>query len=197
MNLSPTMLALGALAFLLGRGGNASAAPAPSPAAPRPQNPPTPRPTAAKPAAPSPSPAAKVAPPPSTLPWPGTPSAAQQKQQKTELAILNKPATASTKKDAIPAFNVHREDGSAPQTEMAAVVVRKNHPFDNSYWMPAKKASKDEQQKAKSYLDLGMWKKGGVWFDGPNSFAGARQYRAVMHGQKKAIEMWVPKPPFK
>lgn len=195
MTLSPVhMLLAGALAWFLTRPKSANAATLPStpPAQSRPR-PAAPARPAAKPVA---KPTAQVAPPPAAIPWPAASTPEVRKQQATELAILNKPATQSTKRNATPAFNVKREDGSAPQTQGAALVVRERNPFDKSYWMPAKKVTPAEQQKAKSFLDLGMWQKGGVWYDGNRTFAERRQYRAVMHGQKKAIEMWVPKPPF-
>lgn len=189
MNISPTMLALGAaLAYFLARPKAANAAPAPAPS----QAPAKPRP----PARAKPRPIAAPTPVPASVPWPKAPTPEQRKQQATELAVLNRPATQSTKRNATPAFNVHREDGSAPQNEGAAMTARERNPLDKSYWMPAKKTTKAEQEKARSFLDLGMWEKGGIWYDGPRTFAGRRQYRAAMHGQKKAIEVWVPKPPF-
>ena len=81
-----------------------------------------------------------------------------------------------------------------PQTEERAVAAREKKPFDGSYWMVQSRPSPEEVWKANALLK--EWQKGRIAFDGPRTFQGRRQYRAVMHGKKKSIEVWRPKPPF-
>jgi len=181
-------LALGAWALL--RGKPAAAAPAPAASAP-----PRPR---LQPAAPAPDRVVRVpevlvtAPVPLTTTQPV--SAKSVPWPQVEEKILNRPATQSTKREAVPAFNISKTATAEPQNEFAAMVTRERNPFDSSYWMPAKKVVPPEVEQAKAYMSI--WQKGGVWYDGPRTFAGRRQYRAVEQGGKKAVTIWQAKPPF-
>lgn len=88
-----------------------------------------------------------------------------------------------------------KRSGAAPsQTEEAAVIARERLPFDRSYWRPKRKLGGAIVTRAKQLL--ASWRQGGVFFEGPRTFAGRVQFRMVKHSGKKAVEAWEPAPPF-
>lgn len=79
---------------------------------------------------------------------------------------------------------------TAPQTEEAAMIARERRPYDRDYWRPARSPTAAEVRRAQEYLR--EWKRGGIYYEGPRTFAGRRQYRMVEHGGRRAVEIWEP-----
>lgn len=133
-------------------------------------------------------PAAQI--PPERILWPTEKAAAIPQASDMPTPLLEN----AFSRPKPPMFQPIMTSTAEPQTEARAVAAREKKPFDRSYWMPAKRVTPEMITKSKALLST--WRKGGYAFDGPRTFAGRRQYRAAMHGTKKAIEVWVPKPPF-
>jgi len=127
--------------------------------------------------------------PPSRQPNQGKPEPVYVPPQPTTSPSPHKPGGYTP-----PQPQVKQTKGQAvPQTEEAAVIARERNPT-SAYWMPAKRVTPQEQTMAKDMLK--HWKKGVLVFAGPRSFAGRRMFKHVLHGQKKGVEVWQPKPPF-
>lgn len=156
--------------------------------------------TPSVPAVPTPHPAAP--PSPTTVPWPRGETSVPAPSMSTPADALK--ATAAPVRPYAPAPHIllpsgqkhefKREGAAVPQTEEAAVIARERKPFDRTYWRPKRRITSAVAAKAKALLS--KWHKGGVYFDGPRSFAGRVQYRMATHGGKKAVEAWEPAPPF-
>ena len=179
---SQALLALGAALWLFLSGKKADAATAPT-TAPKPKPKPKPKPATA-PAAATPKPSEVVI-------VPNTPPASPTSIVWPNEVVPSGPRTQNP--IATPAL--HLQSGSSPQTMSAALAVREKQPFDASYWMPVKKATADEVQRANAILKFN-WVKGGVTYDGPMTMQGRRQYRAVQSGNRKSVVIYQPKPPF-
>lgn len=136
-------------------------------------------------------PVVKVEPKPAPKPSHPAIIPATTKQVTTTSRAKGEPAAASR----VYTYTPIQQSGSNPQTEAAAVEVRKRNPWEKSYWMPVQKPTPAEVQEAQAISKFN-WIKNNVSYRGPMTFAGVRQYRAVMHGDKKAVEIWQPRPPF-
>lgn len=90
--------------------------------------------------------------------------------------------------------SVPGEGTAERQTMTAALAAREKLPFDRSYWRPVQKLKASDIATAQSLLP--QWRQGGVWFKGEPTWTTRRQFRAVKHGTKRAIEAWEPAPPF-
>lgn len=128
--------------------------------------------------------------PPSRQPNEGKPEPVYVPPQPTKSPDIHKPGGGYTP----PQPQVKQTKGEAvTQTEEAAVIARERNPT-SAYWMPAKRVAPAEQKAAKDML--AHWAKGRLVFAGPRTFAGRRMFKHVLHGLKKGVEVWQPKPPF-
>ena len=147
----------------------------------------------------------RPAPAPAPVKWPAAPPALTAPQP-AKRPVPHAPPKGAALPPTIPWAPMPVRKGSPPVVMKTAPVTaprwgaeqalksREKQPLNRSYWKPAARPTPGEVQYAVHLLK--SWKPGCIHFYGPMTWAGRKQYRCAMHGQKHAIEVWEPAPPF-